>query len=146
MQEFLTAHIQWLKAFHIIFVVCWFAGVFYLPRLFVNHVTTDSPAVKERLALMERKLFRFVTPFMVLTLVFGALLFMTNARYYHSAPWMWIKLLMVGILLVNHGLCAYYIRRLRDGLPVPGHVFFRVFNELPVILLFAIVILVKLQP
>jgi len=136
----------WVKAFHIFFVVCWFAGIFYLPRLMVNHVTTDNEAVKERLAIMERKLFRFITPFAVLTVLFGLWLMAANWDYYLGAAWMWLKLALVGVLLVYHGVCGYYVKRLRDGLPVPGHVFFRVFNEFPVLLLLAIVILVELQP
>jgi putative membrane protein len=72
----------WLKAFHIIFVVCWFAGLFYLPRIFVYYAASDKPAVREQLAVMARKLYRFVTPFMVIAIALGVVMIAMNQDYY----------------------------------------------------------------
>ena len=87
--------ILYIKAFHIIFVVCWFAGIFYLPRLFVYHAMSEHAETRAQLSIMERKLFRFVTPFAVLSVLFGVALTLSNPSYYWSAPWMWLKLIFV---------------------------------------------------
>ncbi|MBT8140150.1 MAG: CopD family protein [Gammaproteobacteria bacterium] len=136
----------WLKAFHIIFVVCWFAGIFYLPRLFVYHAMSEHRETREMLSLMQRKLYRFVTPFAVLAIGLGLALTVFNPAYYWQAPWMWLKLLCVLLLVAYHIQCGRYIRELASGASVRSHVFFRWFNEAPVIALFAIVLLVVLRP
>lgn len=136
----------WVKAFHIIFMVCWFAGIFYLPRLFVHHASVSDIATRERLALMETKLYRFMTPFMILTLLFGAWLVSFSAAFYFSQPWFHAKLTLVAVLVIYHVYCGRCLRRLHSGEDQRSHVFYRVFNELPVLALFAIVILVVVKP
>lgn len=136
----------WLKAFHIIFVVCWFAGIFYLPRLFVYHALATEQATREHLKIMERKLYRFTTPFMILTLVFGALLIVQNPGYYLSAGWLHAKLTLVAALIAYHFYCGALVKRFaRDDIR-HSHVYYRWFNEGPAILLFAIVILAVVKP
>ena len=81
----------WLKAFHIIFVVCWFAGLFYLPRIFVYYAASDHPETKAQLALMSRKLYRFVTPFMLIAIALGFTLMASNLDYYLQAKWLWLR-------------------------------------------------------
>ncbi len=136
----------WVKSFHIIFMVCWFAGIFYLPRLFVNHASVTDPQTRDRLVLMERKLFRFITPFMVLTIGFGLWLASYNWTYYWNSSWFLIKVLLVVLLVFYHGYCGICIKRLQMGLDQRSHIFYRVFNELPVLVLFAVVILVVVKP
>lgn len=138
----------WLKAFHIIAVICWFAGIFYLPRLFVNHAMVDDAATKERLALMERKLFRFMTPFMFLTIGLGAWVvvaggFWEGFRFHH---WLHVKLLLVLVLCGYHVWLGLTVKLFAEGRNQRSHKFYRVMNELPVLLLFAAVILVVVKP
>jgi len=136
----------WLKAFHLIFMVCWFAGIFYLPRLFVNHAMVSDPLTRSQLAQMERKLYRFITPFMFLTIVFGTWLASYNLDYYLQSPWFLLKLALVASLIGYHFYCGVVIKRLANNEDQRGHVFYRVFNELPVIVLFSVVILVVVKP
>jgi len=137
----------WVKAFHIIFMVAWFAGLFYLPRLFVNHAMSDSDAVKTQLAVMEKKLYRFITPWMVLTLGFGFwLLFDYAWAAYSHMLWLHIKLTLVAVLVVYHFYCGRIIREFESGQVQRNHVWFRWFNEFPVLILFAVVILVVVKP
>ncbi len=136
----------WLKAFHIIFVVCWFAGIFYLPRLFVYHAMSEHAETRAQLSIMERKLFRFVTPFAVLAVLLGTALTLSNPSYYWSAPWMWLKLIFVVGLVAYHIQCGRYIELLANNSEIRSHIFFRWFNEAPVIALFAIVLLVVIRP
>ena len=140
----------WLKAFHIIFVVCWFAGLFYLPRIMVNHaMLSEGPEdakTRARLLLMEQKLFRFVTPFALITVVLGISLTMLNWQYYVSQTWYWVKIGFVVLLLAYHWQCGRYIKQFERDEIRHGHVFFRFFNELPVIALFAIVFLAVVKP
>ena len=136
----------WLKAFHIIFVVCWFAGLFYLPRILVYHAASDSETVREQLAVMARRLYRFVTPFMYITLALGLVLIAHNYEYYLSSAWMYLKLAGVAFLVFYHILCGRYVRAAVENRLPHGHIFFRFFNEIPVFFLFAIVILVVLKP
>ena len=137
----------WVKAFHIIFMVAWFAGLFYLPRLFVNHAMTDDDAIRERLALMERKLYRFITPWMVLTIIFGLWLMFDYAwAAYAHMWWLHIKLLLVAALVVYHFYCGRIMRDLLNNPTRRSHVWYRWFNELPVLVLFAAVILAVVKP
>ena len=136
----------WLKALHIIFVVCWFAGLFYLPRIFVYYAASEHPETRRQLAVMARRLYRFVTPLMVLALVFGVAALAPAWQYYLEAPWMWIKLAGVAFLVVYHVQCGRYVRRINEDRDHRSHVFYRFFNEVPVIFLFLIVILVVVRP
>ncbi|MEP4485899.1 MAG: CopD family protein [Halioglobus sp.] len=136
----------WLKAFHIIFVVCWFAGIFYLPRIFVYYAASEHRETKEQLAIMARKLYRFVTPFMILAIGFGLALVATNLEYYLQAKWLWLKLAGVAFLVVYHFQCGRYVSAINQHTDNHTHVFYRFFNEVPVIFLFAIVLLAVLKP
>jgi putative membrane protein len=137
----------WVKAFHIIFMVAWFAGLFYLPRLFVNHAMAEEQDVRERLALMERKLYRFITPWMLLTLGFGLWLMVDYAwAAYQHMWWLHIKLLLVAALVVYHFYCGRIIRDFASNNCRRSHIWFRWFNELPVLVLFAVVILAVVKP
>ena len=137
----------WVKAFHIIFMVAWFAGIFYLPRLFVNHAMSDDDAVKAQLGMMEKKLYRFITPWMVLTLVFGFWLLFDYAWVaYANMYWLHIKLALVAILIAYHFYCGRIIRQLASGKCQRSHIWFRWFNEFPVLVLFTVVILAVVKP
>lgn len=131
----------WVKAFHIVFVVTWFAGLFYLPRLFVHHSLSADAATRERLAIMERKLYRFTTPSMIAVVGFGLWTASFNWEYYREASWFWIKMALVSVLLVYHFTCGYYVRQFAQDTVKHGHIFFRWFNELPVVILIAAVLL-----
>jgi len=134
-----------LKALHIAFVVAWFAGLFYLPRIFVNlaMVPADSAAERERLLLMAGKLFRFMTPLGVLALVFGIWLWL---GYGISGGWMHAKLALVLVLIGYHWHCGMLLKAFRAGQVQRSHVWFRFYNELPVLILFAVIFLVVLKP
>ncbi|MEM8594087.1 MAG: CopD family protein [Pseudomonadota bacterium] len=138
--------ILWYKAFHIIFMVCWFAGIFYLPRLFVYYASSDNEDTRGTLRLMSKKLFYFVTPFALLTLVFGTLLLSASPSAYMSAPWFKLKLFLVVVLIAYHISCFFHLRRIQQNTNTRSHVYFRFYNEAPVLLLFSIVILVILKP
>lgn len=133
----------WVKAFHIIFVTSWFAGLFYLPRIFVNHAMETNPAVIERLAMMEKKLYRFMLPLAVLALGFGLWLWL---GYGIGGKWMHPKLTLVVALIAYHLYCGKIMRDFQNGLNKRSHVWFRWFNEIPVIVLTAIAILVVVKP
>ncbi len=134
---------QWLKAFHIIFMVSWFAGLFYLPRLFVNHAMAQDAAVAAQLAVMERKLYRFITPLGVLTLATGLWLWL---GYGITGGWLMVKLVLVAILIAYHLYCGKLLDDFKQGRNTHSHVWYRWFNELPVLILFAVVILVVVKP
>ncbi|MFT6289023.1 MAG: putative membrane protein [Halieaceae bacterium] len=136
----------WLKAFHLIFVVCWFAGIFYLPRILVYYAASDNQQTRQQLAIMARKLYRFVTPFMLLSIGFGLAMLATNVDYYLSAAWMWIKLVIVALLVAYHVQCGRYVRAINANKDNHSHVYYRFFNEVPVFFLFAIILLVVLKP
>ncbi len=137
----------WIKAFHIIFMVAWFAGIFYLPRLFVNHAMAEEEDVKARLALMEGKLYRFITPWMLLTIVFGLwLLFDYAWAAFSHMWWLHLKLVLVVLLIGYHFYCGKIIRDFAKNRCRRSHVWFRWFNELPVLVLFLVVILAVVKP
>ena len=136
----------WLKAFHIIFMVCWFAGLFYLPRLFVYHAMSNEPTVHAQLAIMESKLYRFVSIFAVLTTLLGFTLIALNPAYYMSAGWFHVKLTLVVALITYHLYCGVLVRRMTAGTNARSHVFYRWFNEIPTLFLFGIVILAVVKP
>lgn len=136
----------WLRAFHIIFVVCWFAGLFYLPRIFVYYAASEHPETRQQLAIMARRLYRFVTPFMWLAIGFGLGMVAMSPDYYLTATWLWLKLAGVAFLVVYHFQCGRYVRAINESTDNHSHVFYRFFNEVPVLFLFAIVLLVVLKP
>ena len=133
----------WIKALHIIFVTSWFAGLFYLPRLFVNHAMVTDTATQERLGLMEHKLYRFMLPLAVLALVFGLWLWLV---YGITGGWLHAKLLLVAGLIGYHLYCGKLMRDFKAGKNTHSHVWYRWFNEAPVLMLFAVVILVVVKP
>lgn len=134
------------KALHIIAVICWFAMLFYLPRLFVYHAMAEDQASKDRFKIMERKLYRAIgTPSMIATIIFGGWTFSYNWAYYSASTWFWLKILLVVGLVGYHHMCGAYLKKFARGDAVPSHKFFRFFNEAPVLVLFAIVFLVVLK-
>jgi putative membrane protein len=134
----------WIKSFHIIFMVTWFAGLFYLPRLFVYHAMSDDSASRERFKIMERKLFfGIMTPSGILTIVFGLWLWLGYGFY---GGWLYAKIALVAVLVVYHGYCGKLMFDLRQNRNRHGHAFYRWLNELPVVVLIAIILLVELQP
>ena len=137
----------WLKALHIIAVVCWFAGLFYLPRLFVYHAMSEDSTSRERFCVMERKLYRgIMNPSMIATLLLGFGLIATNPGYYFSQGWMHAKLALVLLLVGYHHACCAQLKRFARDENTRGHVFYRWFNEVPVLFLLGIVILVVVRP
>jgi protoporphyrinogen IX oxidase len=134
----------WIKSFHIIFMVTWFAGLFYLPRLFVYHAMSDDTASRERFKIMERKLFfGIMTPGAVLTIGFGLWLWLGYGFY---GGWLYAKMALVAVLVVYHLHCGKLMIDFRLDRNRHGHVYFRWLNELPVLVLVAIILLVELQP
>ena len=137
----------WVKSFHIVFVASWFAGLFYLPRIFVNlaMVPAESVAERARLLLMARKLLRFTTLLAVPALALGLWLWLGNGIGRGQA-WMHAKLLVVALVVGYHAACAVMLRQLAAGGAMRGHVWYRWFNEAPVLLLVAAVVLVVVKP
>lgn len=134
----------WVKAFHIVFMVSWYAGLFYLPRLFVYHATTEDRAGHERFVVMERKLyFGIMTPTAVLTVAFGLWLWL---GYGITGGWLHAKLALVVILIAFHVYCGKLLSDFRAGRNRHSHVFYRWINEFPLLLLVAIVILAVVKP
>lgn len=137
----------WIKAFHIIAVVTWFAALFYLPRLFVYHCMSEDETSRERFKIMERKLYRGIaTPSMLAVILLGAWMSHLNWAWYSQTGWYWCKLILVAILIGYHHACAIYIRQLKENRCNKSHVYFRWFNEFPVLLLAGIIILVVVKP
>jgi putative membrane protein len=133
----------WVKAFHIIFVVSWFAGLFYLPRIFVNHAMATEASEIARLKLMEGKLYRFVTPIAWLAIGFGLWLWL---GYGIGGGWMHVKFMLVLVLFGYHLYCGRLVKQFAADQNTRGHVFYRWFNEIPVLILTAVVILVTVKP
>lgn len=137
----------WLKALHIIAVICWMAALFYLPRLFVYHAMSQDKISRDRFVIMERKLYRGIaTPSMIATLILGFWTASYNWSYYIGAHWFWGKLLLVALLVVYHFYCRRFMKALAENRDIHNHVFYRWFNEAPVIALIPIVLLVVLKP
>lgn len=136
----------WLKALHIIFVITWFAALFYLPRLFVYHaMSTDAPSI-ERFKLMERKLYRgIMTPSAVLAVGFGLSLLWLTPQWLQQG-WLHAKLTLVVALIGYHIWCGRLLRAFQNDRNSRSHVWYRWFNEAPALALFAIVILVVVKP
>ncbi|WP_349607135.1 MULTISPECIES: CopD family protein [Cupriavidus] len=137
----------WVKALHIVFVVSWFAGLFYLPRIFVNLAMETDAASIQRLLLMARKLFRFMTMLAVPALVFGLWLYLGYGIGRGAGQgWMHAKLALVLVLIGYHHGCGVLLRKFEAGRNTRSHKFYRWFNELPVLVLLAVVILVVVKP
>ena len=133
----------WVKSLHIIFMVTWFAGLFYLPRLFVYHAMSNDPISLERFKVMERKLFYgIMTPGGILTLVFGIWLWL---GYDITGGWLHAKLVLVTVLVAYHIYCGKLLIDFRHDRNLHGHVWYRWFNEFPVIILIAVVFLVEFK-
>ncbi len=134
----------WVKSFHILFVVTWMSGLLYLPRLYVYHAQADDEISMERFKVMERKLFfGIATPGGVISLVTGLWLWLV---YGFSGAWLHYKLLAVAVLILYHILCLKYMIDFKKNQNSKSHVFYRWFNELPVLVLAAIILLVVFKP
>lgn len=137
----------WLKAFHLIAVICWFAGLFYLPRLFVYHSMSDDETSKARFCTMERKLYRgIMMPSLIATIVLGLGLLKMSPGWWSSGGWLHAKLALVLLLVGYHFSCGYLIKQFAQGQNSHTHVFYRWFNEVPVLFLLTIVILAVVKP
>jgi putative membrane protein len=135
----------WLKAFHVVFVVTWFAGIFYLPRLFVYHVATNDTVSLERFVVMERRLFGMTTLGATLTVVFGLSMIVAAPGYLHFG-WLHVKLALVAVLIGYHIWCRALMIALREGRNSHSQRWYRIFNEAPALLLIAIVVLAVVKP
>ncbi len=136
----------WIKALHIVSIVCWFAALFYLPRLFVYHAQSEDTVSRERFIIMERKLYRGIMgPSMIASLVFGIWLIYLNPGWLHQG-WLHAKLLLVFLLIGYHHMCGAQLKRFARGENTRSHTFYRWFNEVPVVFLVLIVILVVVKP
>jgi len=138
----------WVKAFHIIFMVTWFAGLFYLPRLYVYHAMCDDTPGRERFKIMERKLFYgIMTPSAILTVVLGLWMLVDYAwRAYANMGWLHVKLTLVVVLIAYHIYCGKLLVDFKHDRNKHSHVYYRWLNELPVLLLIAITIMVAVRP
>jgi protoporphyrinogen IX oxidase len=135
------------KAFHIIAMVAWFAGLFYLPRLFVYHADTSDQGGSGRFKIMERRLYYGITwPAGILTTLLGLILLGYNLSYYLNAGWMHVKLSLVILLWIYHLCCGHFLKNFAKDSNQKTAKFFRVFNEMPTLLLVGIVLLVVVRP
>lgn len=137
----------WIKALHVVFIISWFAGLFYLPRIFVNLAMENEAVTTERLLLMARKLYRFMTMLAVPAIIFGLWLYLGYGI--GKGPgngWMHAKLGVVVLLLGYHHACGSLLKKFEQGRNQRSHKWFRWFNEVPVVLLLAAVILVVVKP
>jgi putative membrane protein len=147
MQNWILANHSWIEAFHIISVVCWFAALFYLPRLFVYHAQSDDTISKERFKIMERKLYRGIAnPSMIATLLLGGCLVTTNFSHFFDQTWFHIKMSLVILLIGYHHICLSFMKKFRDDKNIRSHVFYRWFNEVPVLILIGAVVMVVVRP
>ncbi len=138
----------WLKALHLIAMVAWFGGLFYLPRLFVYHTQVSTPEEHARFCTMERKLYTVImTPAAILTLLCGTLMIhkLGLATFKHMG-WLHTKLLLVGLLFIYHGFCKHYQLQFAQRNNQKSERFFRIFNEIPAVLLIGIILLAVLKP
>jgi putative membrane protein len=144
-----TLRMLWVKSFHIVFVASWFAGLFYLPRIFVNLAMVDiePSAERDRLLLMARKLLRFTHMLSVVALVLGVVLWgFYGIGWGPGNAWMHAKLVVVLLALAYQHVCSRMLARFEVGHAMPGHVWFRWFNEIPVLLMVLAVVLVVVKP
>jgi len=139
--------ILWLKAFHVFFMVAWFSGIFYLPRIFVNHAESKEPSVHQHFKAMERRLLYFVTPFALLTVLLGiAIIVQYGYAWFAAAKWLHLKIGLVILLLLYHGYCFKLVKTFAEDKNTRSGKFYRFFNEIPVIILLIIVILAYIKP
>lgn len=137
----------WIKALHLISIVCWFAALFYLPRLFVYHSEASDTLSLERFKVMERKLYYgIMIPSMLLTIFFGLGLIGSNWAIYKTAGWMHAKLFLVVLLIGYHHMCGYYLKQFAKNQNRHSSRFYRIFNEIPVLFLIAIIVLAVVRP
>ena len=138
----------WFKALHLISMVTWFAGLFYLPRLYVYHAMSEDQISKDRFKIMERKLFYGITtPGAILTIVFGMGIIMTNGMQSYSGQlWLHFKFFFIFLLIIYHVLCWFILQDFKYDRNERSHVWYRWFNEIPVFFLVAIVILAVVRP
>ena len=136
----------WIKSLHIVFVTAWFAGLFYLPRILVNLAMESDAAARTRLITMARKLYRFMTLLAVPALGFGVWLWLAYFNVGFSSGWLYAKLALVILLIGYHHACGSLLAKFEQGRNTRSHVWFRWFNEVPVILLLLVVILVVVKP
>lgn len=147
MDTFLINNILWLKAFHVFFMVAWFAGIFYLPRLFVNHAETESNEVATQLKGMEKRLLYFITPFAIFTLILGlAMIHAYGYDWFITAKWLHIKISLVIVLFIYHGYCFKLVKIFAEDKNTRSGRFYRIFNEIPVLILLAVIILAYVKP
>ena len=139
--------ILWLKALHIFFMVAWFAGIFYLPRLFVYHAETTEQVVRDQFKIMERRLWFFVTPFAVLTLVFGlALIHIYGMAWLKASGWLHLKLTLVLAIYGYHFYLYKLVKQFARDENTRSPKFYRFLNEAPVLVLLSVVILAVVKP
>lgn len=137
----------WVKAFHIIFMVTWFSGLFYLPRLFVYHAMASDTISIERFKIMERKLYYgIMLPGAALTIIFGVWLLSYNSAGYMQALWMHLKMALVLLLVAYHLYLGKLYRDFKQDKNRHSHQFYRILNEVPVLFLVGIIILVVVKP
>ena len=141
----MAAYYLWLKGLHIVFVVTWFAGLFYLPRLFIYHTTASDALSRDRFVTMEMRLFAIMTIGAVLASAFGISLLIGNPALL-QVGWLQLKLALLAGLIIFHWRCFLWIRRLRNSAPATDTRWLRWFNEIPSVLLIAIVLLAVLKP
>lgn len=138
---------KWILACHIIFVITWFAALFYLPRLFVYHADTKDELGNERFKIMEHKLYYYIMcPSAILTLIFGGTLLLHRYDYYEHQWWMHIKLFFVMLLAIYHLYCGRIVKTFKRNANLRSHKFYRYFNEVPSIILIVVIIMVVVQP
>ena len=136
-----------LKALHLISVVTWFAGIFYLPRLFVYHATAEDQVSKDRFVIMETKLYRLImNPSMIVTLVLGVWMLWLNWTGLSNQTWIWLKIVLVITLIGYHHYCLGIIKGFIRGEARHSEKFFRIFNEVPVLILVSVVFLAVFKP
>jgi putative membrane protein len=135
----------WVKTFQILFVASWFAGLFYLPRIYVNLAQAEDPNVRQALIGMSQRLYRFMTILAVPALGFGFWLYWVY-RIGIGSSWMYAKLLLVGLIVLYHGVCWVYLKRFERNQNQHSHVYYRWFNEIPVVLMLAVTALVVIKP
>ncbi len=139
--------ILWLKAFHVFFMVAWMAGIFYLPRLFVYHADTQNQAVRDQFKVMERRLWLFITPFAILTLILGLIImYLYGADWLRASGWLHAKLTIVALFYVYHMYLWHLVKVFAQDKNTHSPLFFRFLNEAPVLALLAIVLLAILKP
>lgn len=139
--------ILWLKAFHVFFMIAWMAGIFYLPRLFVYHAESQHQETKDQFKIMERRLWFFVTPFALLTLILGiVLMYQYGLAWFKASAWLHAKLAIVALFYVYHFYLYSLLKTFAADENKKSPRFYRMINELPVLALLAIVILAILKP